>query len=60
MGVAEALFPRDAELLSNIGDIHLQIGNRDKAVEYYKKALEIAPRFKAVQEKLSKLENRYR
>jgi tetratricopeptide (TPR) repeat protein len=60
MGVAEALFPRNAKLLSDIGDLNIQIGNRDKAIEYYKKALEIAPRFKAVQEKLDQLEHRYR
>jgi CubicO group peptidase (beta-lactamase class C family) len=60
MGVAEALFPRNATLRSDIGDIHLQLGNREKAVEYYKEALEIEPKFKAVQEKLDQLERRYR
>jgi len=55
MGVAEALFPRNAKLRSDIGDIYVQIGNRDKALEYYNKALNIAPKFKAVQEKLDQL-----
>jgi CubicO group peptidase (beta-lactamase class C family) len=55
LGVAEALFPNNAKLCSDIGDLYVQIGARDKAIVYYKKALEIAPRFKAVQEKLDQL-----
>ena len=56
--VAEALFPNNAKLCSDIGDLYAQIDDRDKAIAYYKKALEIAPRFKAVQEKLNQLRRR--
>jgi tetratricopeptide (TPR) repeat protein len=55
LGVAEALFPKNAKLCSDLGDLYVQIENRDKAIAYYKKALEIAPRFKAVQYKLDQL-----
>jgi len=58
LGVAEALFPRNAKLRSDLGDLYVQIGDRDKAITYYKKALEIAPKFKAVQEKLDQLKRR--
>ncbi len=54
-GVAEALFPNNAKLFADIGDLYVQIGDRDKAIAYYKKALEIAPKFKAVQDKLDQL-----
>ncbi|MGB3860882.1 MAG: serine hydrolase [Candidatus Aminicenantaceae bacterium] len=58
LGVAEALFPRNAKLCSDLGDLYVQIGDRDKAIAYYKKALEIAPRTKAVQDKLDRLNKR--
>jgi CubicO group peptidase (beta-lactamase class C family) len=57
-GVAEALFPRNAKLCSNLGDLYVAIGDRDKAIAYYKKALKIAPKFKAAQEKLNQLRRR--
>jgi CubicO group peptidase (beta-lactamase class C family)/tetratricopeptide (TPR) repeat protein len=56
--VAEALFPRNAKLCSDLGDLYVQIGDKDKAIAYYKKALEIAPRFKAAQDKLDQLKRR--
>jgi CubicO group peptidase (beta-lactamase class C family)/tetratricopeptide (TPR) repeat protein len=56
--VAEALFPRNAKLCSDLGDLYVQIGDKDKAIACYKKALEIAPRFKAAQDKLDQLKRR--
>jgi len=58
LGVAEALFPRNAKLCSDLGDLYVQIGERDKAIAYYKKALEIAPKFKTAQDKLDRLKKR--
>jgi CubicO group peptidase (beta-lactamase class C family) len=55
LGVAASLYPKNAKLHSDLGDLYVQIDDRDKAIAYYKKALEIAPKFKAVQEKLDKL-----
>ncbi len=56
--VAEALFPRNAKLCSDLGDLYIQIGDKDEAIAYYKKALEITPRFKAAQDKLDQLKRR--
>jgi CubicO group peptidase (beta-lactamase class C family) len=58
LGVAEALFPRNSKLRSDLGDLYVQIGDRDSAIAYYEKALEIAPKNKAVQEKLDELKRR--
>jgi tetratricopeptide (TPR) repeat protein len=56
--VAEAHFPRNAKLCSDLGDLYVQIGDKDKAIAYYKKALAIAPRFKDAQDKLDQLKRR--
>lgn len=56
--VAEAHFPRNAKLCSDLGDLYVQIGDKDKAIPYYKKALAIAPRFKDAQDKLDQLKRR--
>jgi CubicO group peptidase (beta-lactamase class C family) len=52
--VAEALYPKNAKISTDIGDLFLANGQRDKAIEYYEKALKIAPRFKLAQEKLER------
>jgi len=51
--VAEALYPKNAKLRIDIGDLYLANGKRDKAIEYYTKALKIAPQFKLAREKLA-------
>ncbi len=56
LGVATALYPNNAKLHADLGDLYIQIGDRDQAVSCYRKALEIAPKFKAVQEKLNQLQ----
>ncbi|MGD9347270.1 MAG: serine hydrolase [Candidatus Aminicenantes bacterium] len=58
LGVAEALFPTNAKLLSDLGDLYAQVGDRDKAISYYKKALEIVPKDKDIQNKLDRLRRR--
>jgi len=54
-GVAEVLFPQNAKLHLDIGDLYVEVGDKDKAIAYYKKALEIAPKYKEAQEKLDQL-----
>jgi len=56
--VAEALYPKNAKLRTDIGDLYLANGQKDKAIEYYKKALKIAPRFKLAKEKLESAQRR--
>ena len=55
--VAEALYPKNAKIRTDIGDLYLSNG-REKAIEYYEKALKIAPRFKLAQEKLERAKRR--
>jgi tetratricopeptide (TPR) repeat protein len=57
-GVAELLYPKNAKLRVDIGDLLMANGHRDKAIEYYKKALKIAPRFKTAREKLERAKRR--
>jgi len=58
LGVAEALFPNNSKLLSDMGDLYVQIGDTNKAITYYKKALQIAPKDKDIQDKLDQLQRR--
>jgi CubicO group peptidase (beta-lactamase class C family) len=58
LGVAEVLFPQNAKLHLDIGDLYIEVGDRGKAIAYYKKALEIAPKYKEAQEKLDQLRER--
>jgi tetratricopeptide (TPR) repeat protein len=51
-GVAETLFPKNAKLRTDIGDLYLMNGQKEMAIEYYQKALKISPRFKLAKEKL--------
>ena len=43
-----------AEIHEKIGDMYLQVGNKDKAAEYYKKALKIKPELTRINKKLEK------
>lgn len=58
LSVAETLYPKNAKLRVDIGDIYLVNGQRNKAIEYYEKALNIAPRFKLAKEKLERARHR--
>lgn len=55
LGVATALYPKNAKLHADLGDLYVQVGDRDKAIACFRKALEIAPKFKTAQEKLNQL-----
>lgn len=37
------LFPEDANLWDSLGEVHFKLGNNEKALEYYEKALAIDP-----------------
>lgn len=39
------LFPKEANPYDSLGEAYLNAGNKDKALEYYQKALEIDPNF---------------
>lgn len=56
--VAESLFPKNAKLRTDIGDLYLVNGQKAKAIEYYQKALKISPRFKLAKEKLESARSR--
>ena len=55
LGVAAALYPRNAKLHLDLGDLYVQVGDREKAIACYRKALEIAPKLKAARDKLNRL-----
>jgi CubicO group peptidase (beta-lactamase class C family)/tetratricopeptide (TPR) repeat protein len=42
---AVALYPKDANLYDSLGEFYLKKGDKAKALEHYKKALEINPNF---------------
>ncbi|MCK4645763.1 MAG: tetratricopeptide repeat protein, partial [Candidatus Aminicenantes bacterium] len=50
------LFPRDANLFDSVGEFYLAKEDKTKAIEYYKKALEINPKFRPSIQALEKLE----
>jgi tetratricopeptide (TPR) repeat protein len=56
--VAEALFPKNAKIRTDIGDLYLMNGQKEKAIEYYQKALKISPKFKLAKEKLESARRR--
>jgi CubicO group peptidase (beta-lactamase class C family)/Flp pilus assembly protein TadD len=39
------MHPRDANLYDSIGDFYVQLGRREKAIEFYRKALETDPNY---------------
>jgi CubicO group peptidase (beta-lactamase class C family) len=53
---AVSLFPSDANLFDSVGEFYLAKGDKTKAVEYYKKALEINPNLRSSIQALEKLE----
>jgi tetratricopeptide (TPR) repeat protein len=50
------LFPKDARLYLEAGNSYAQSGQKEKAIEYYKKALELDPNLAAAKSNLEKLE----
>ncbi len=53
---AVELFPSDANLFDSVGEFYLAKENKTKAIEYYKKALEIDPNLRSSKQALEKLE----
>ncbi len=56
--IALELYPRSAELRLEVGNLYLKAGDREKAVQFYKKALELNPNLEGVKEKLGQLEKK--
>lgn len=65
-GLAEIiakLYPKAWEFHRDIGNVFLQIGKKDKALYYFKKALKLNPKLKEVKEKIQQLKkekNKYK
>ncbi len=53
--IATELFPKEARLHADFADLFLQAGQRDKAIKYLKKALEIDPEYEPAKTKLEEL-----
>jgi tetratricopeptide (TPR) repeat protein len=56
---AVELFPRDANLFDSVGEFYLDKGDKAKAIEYYKKALEISPNLRSAIQAIEKLEEKH-
>jgi CubicO group peptidase (beta-lactamase class C family) len=54
--IAAELFPNEVNLYDSIGEFYLKSGNKVKAVEFYKKALLLDPKFESSRQMLEKLE----
>jgi CubicO group peptidase (beta-lactamase class C family)/tetratricopeptide (TPR) repeat protein len=54
--MATELFPKEARLYADFADLFLQAGQRDKAIKYLKKALEIDPKNEPAKTKLEELQ----
>ena len=53
--IATELYPKAARLYADFADLFLQTGQRDKAIKFLRKALEIDPEFEPAKTKLEKL-----
>jgi tetratricopeptide (TPR) repeat protein len=53
--LAVELHPREANLYDSIGEFYLNTGQKEKAVEYYRKALEVNPNFENAKRMLEKI-----
>jgi len=53
--IAAELYPRNAKLQKDIGDLYLKAGLKEKAIEHYKKALGLNPNYEEAKERLKKL-----
>ncbi|NIO48709.1 MAG: serine hydrolase [Candidatus Aminicenantes bacterium] len=54
--IALELYPKNAELHKEIGDIYLEAEQKEKARIFYKKALELDPKLEVAQKRLEELE----
>lgn len=53
--LAIEIYPQEAALYGSIGDFHQKQGEREQAIESYKKALEVDPNYEHAKEALKKL-----
>lgn len=53
--IAAELYPKNARFHKGIADLYLQIGQEEKAIEFYKKALKINPKYEEAKERLETL-----
>ena len=56
MDIATELYPRNARLYKEIGDMYLRLEQKSKAAEFYRKALAVSPQYKEAKDKLEKME----
>ncbi len=49
------LYPKEANLYDSIGEFHLKKGEKEQAIAYYKKALEVDPNFENAKNMLKKI-----
>jgi CubicO group peptidase (beta-lactamase class C family) len=49
------LFPEDANLWDSLGEVHFKLGNNEKALEYYEKALAIDPYMESATNMIKKI-----
>lgn len=54
--IALELYPRDAQLHKEVGDIYLKTGQKERALDYYQKALEIDPKLEEAIKAVEKIE----
>ncbi|MDH5383310.1 MAG: beta-lactamase family protein [Candidatus Aminicenantes bacterium] len=54
--IATELYPKSWELSRNLGDTFFHIGQKERALEYYKRAVKLNPRYKEGQQKINILE----
>lgn len=58
MEITTELYPKNARLYKEIGDMYLRIEQKEKAAEFYRKALAINPQYKEARQKLVELEKK--
>ena len=56
---AVELYPSEANLFDSVGEFYLAKEEKDKAVEYYKKALDIDPDLRSSKQALEKIEGHH-
>jgi tetratricopeptide (TPR) repeat protein len=56
MDIATELYPRNSRLYKEIGDMYLRIDKKERAAQYYRKALALNPRYQEARRRLEKLE----
>ncbi|MFQ5739197.1 MAG: tetratricopeptide repeat protein [Acidobacteriota bacterium] len=57
LGIALELYPEVANLYDSTGEFHLASGDKQKAIAYYQKALEVDPNFENAKRMLAKIRN---